>query len=110
MQEKRKRIYISGPMTGLDPDVMKWNFTTASMEASLLGYIPVNPAVISELPLETEEYMILDIELLGMCDAIYMLRGWENSNGANIELETAMQLGMRVLYQSEEMEREDNAD
>lgn len=46
-----------------------------------------------------EEYMYIDINLIDLCDAIYMLRGWEMSRGANREYGYASGLGKTIMYQ-----------
>ena len=33
------------------------------------------------------------------CDAIYMLRGWENSKGARAEHAVAVWVGLDIMYQ-----------
>ena len=40
-----------------------------------------------------------DLELLRRCDAIYMLGGYGDSNGALQELKLAQELGLEVLYE-----------
>lgn len=40
-----------------------------------------------------------DIELLSRCDAIFMLRNWEQSEGAKVEHETAKQLDKEIIYE-----------
>lgn len=40
-----------------------------------------------------------DIELLKRCDAIFMLKNWEQSKGATRELEIAKQLNKDILYE-----------
>ena len=79
------RIYISGPITNT-PDYIS-NFSVA--EQKLKSEYPnaeiINPTVLDKLPLEYDEYMKLDLMLLDMCDAIYMMNGWEKSKGACIE-------------------------
>lgn len=49
----------------------------------------VNPAKVNaQLPEDTdyEDYMKMSFCMLDMCDAIYMLLGWNKSCGANREL------------------------
>lgn len=43
--------------------------------------------------------MDIDIRLLKMCKVIYMLKNWEGSKGACIERLTALQLGMKIIYE-----------
>ena len=79
------RIYISGPIT----NVLDYKEKFARAEQNLKAKYPdaeiINPTVLDKLPLEYDEYMKLDLMLLDMCDAIYMMNGWEKSKGACIE-------------------------
>lgn len=43
--------------------------------------------------------MRMYFELLDICDAIYMLDGWENSKGANREYGFAVAKGMRLMFE-----------
>ena len=71
------RIYISGPIT----NVLDYKEKFARAEQNLKAKYPdaeiINPTVLDKLPLEYDEYMKLDLMLLDMCDAIYMMNGWE---------------------------------
>ena len=40
-----------------------------------------------------------DIEILKRCDAIYMLKRWEQSKGAKRELEVAIECRLEVIYE-----------
>ena len=48
-----------------------------------------------------EEILLLDLQELKKCDAIYMLRDWERSNGANLELDYARCIGRKRYWQDE---------
>lgn len=91
------RIYISGPITNT-PDYIS-NFSVA--EQKLKSEYPnaeiINPTVLDKLPLEYDEYMKLDLMLLDMCDAIYMMNGWEKSKGACIEFGYAVAKELIIL-------------
>lgn len=39
-----------------------------------------------------------DLELLRRCDAIWLIPGWMDSKGANVEREFAEKMGLPVLY------------
>lgn len=39
------------------------------------------------------------LEILRRCDSIFMLRGWQDSEGANAELKLAKELGKRVYWE-----------
>ena len=97
------RVYISGPITGHEDYML--NFKDAETYLTEQGYIVFNPAAVnSQMPAETtyEEYMEFDMKMLSMCDAIYLLKGWEQSCGANRELGYAMAAGMKVWKEEEE--------
>lgn len=94
------KIYISGPITGTD-DYME-RFQKAEDELAANGHMVYNPAhANSFMPEGTtyDEYMEISFCLLGMADAIYMMDGWEKSKGANMELARAKELGLEVYYQ-----------
>jgi len=40
-----------------------------------------------------------DLEMVSRCDAIYMLKDWRDSEGANAEHELACSLGLQILYE-----------
>ena len=63
-----------------------------------LKVVVVNPFE-NGLPDEAHwmEHMRADIGLLVGCDYIYMLRGWEWSKGAKLELDVATSCGIRVM-------------
>lgn len=98
MGNSEKKIYIAGRITGYKE--FKKHFGKAESMLKNFGYIVLNPA---ELPtgLSQEEYMIICIPMLQICDAIYMLEGWEDSVGANIEHSLAKQAGKKIFYEEE---------
>ena len=80
------RVYISGPITGHD-DYM-WKFAEVEKHLADKGYNVANPAALNEvMPKDAsyEDYMTMCFQLLDICDAIYMLEGWQQSLGANRE-------------------------
>ena len=46
-----------------------------------------------------KDYLAEDIDVLTVCDAIFMCRGWENSKGCKAELAFAEAIGLTILYQ-----------
>lgn len=92
----QKRVYISGPMTGL-PD---WNYPAFHAAAAELRTYDVhveNPAE-SKAP-ECNSwlgFMRLAVAQLATCDYVVTLPGWENSRGAKVEVELACGLGLPV--------------
>ena len=93
-------VYISGAITGTDDYLER--FEKVENELKEMGYEVINPAKFnSHLPKTTtwEQYMAIDYKMLDICDTIYMLNGWENSKGANAELDYAKQNSKMVIYQ-----------
>lgn len=64
------------------------------------GYDPVNPFR-NGLPDEAHwrAHMRADIALLLACDYIYMLKDWELSKGAKLELDVTSSCGIKVLFE-----------
>lgn len=92
-----KRVYISGPMTG----IADLNFPAFNLAATMLrtkGIEAVNPAEINPgSVMSWEQCMRADIKALCDCDTLAMLPGWERSRGAHLEVHIAHRLGMRVV-------------
>lgn len=97
------RVYISGPITGVD-DYME-NFNKAEKYLTSLGYDVINPAKVDAvLPeMSYEEYLNIDLYLLSQCKAIYLLDGWNRSNGARAEMNDALMMGIDIYLETEEM-------
>ena len=91
------RIYISGAITGVDN--AKEHFNRAEKNLIAVGHEPINPTKFDDIlpQLTYEEYMKLDLTLLDMCDAIYMLEGWQKSFGANREYGYALAKGIKIV-------------
>jgi len=80
-----KKVYISGPITGIDNYID--NFHMAAKELAAAGYIPIDPCSLEhDHDKSYEAYMKEDIKALLDCDYIYMLEGWRQSKGASCEL------------------------
>ncbi len=91
-----KRIYISGPMTGL-PGFNFAAFHAAAAGLRRAGFEVVNPAEVNPDP-TTHRYACLrdDLASLARCDALALLDGWERSPGANREVHNALAMGFVV--------------
>lgn len=97
------RIYISGPISG--NKTFRQEFADAEKKLSWEGNYVVNPAkleAVLPMGLHWDEYMRVDLEMLKLCNAIYMLKGWQKSKGARIEHEAAVNRNMKIVYQEEE--------
>ncbi len=95
------RIYISGKISGLEPSEYREKFQTAEEHLRAQGHDVINPAIMDVYNLSWPEYMAVDGVLVGICDAIYMLDNWQDSNGAKMEKEQAEKLGRKIMYERE---------
>ncbi len=98
--EKKPRIYISGPISGHDIEERRRAFQEVEWMLDAQGYEVVNPMK-NGLPSDatTHEHMRRDIELLMTCDYIYLMKKWTHSKGCMVELEVATSIGMPVMLE-----------
>jgi len=100
---KRFFVFVSGPMTGL-PDFNRPAFYQAEEDLQLHLAEPVNPAYLGLwLADDAPREAFLDIcrTTLRHCQGIYMLKGWQASEGARAERDLAQTLGLHVWYEGE---------
>lgn len=105
------KIYIAGPMTGYE-EMNFPAFNAAAYDLTVDGWVVVNPVDINPDPkADWLECMRKDIKALVDCDAIYMLEGWDLSEGATIEHNIAKALGFDIYYEVDDLnvsERKDD--
>lgn len=103
-------VYISGPMTGYK-ELNFPAFHAAADSLRAIGFEVISPAEV-ELPQYPKGYqpvdeanrkamwisfMKADIVELMKADIVAVLPGWEKSEGARIEIDLAMNLGMDIV-------------
>lgn len=114
------RIYISGKITGLPPEIVSETFTLGEQDAEErykhLTHTGMNIEIVNPIKLDhsyaksleekgfTQEqvwhiYMSKCIEALLTCNAVYMLKNWGDSRGARIEYAIAKELGLTIEYE-----------
>lgn len=99
MESKRKKIYISGRISGIEEQAPQL-FEEAESYLNNRGYEVVNPMKLPHNHDKSwESYMKEDIKALMDCDEIYMLKGWSLSRGACTEYDLALSLKMTVTHQ-----------
>ena len=101
----KPRIYIAGPMSGYE-GFNEDAFIRADDFLVELGFEVVNPFEIGKgfgLPSEIQESpeilkRLMDFELATVksCDAIFLLHGWEKSQGARAELRVALDCNLEI--------------
>lgn len=107
MVRMKKRIYISGPISGHDLDERRGVFEVAEAVMESMGYEPVNPIAVADWHPEdvtTHQHMRRDIALLLGCDAIFMMKGWTHSKGCKVEFDVATAIGLPIYFEEVFME------
>jgi len=106
-----KKIYLSGKISGLTYEEALSLFEVAEKKALKIAKEVVNPMKLAfELfqPKDLDnitwgEYMVNDLHAImneGV-DSIYMLKNWQDSDGANIELFVAQTKKMSIHFEDE---------
>lgn len=90
-----KSIYIAGPITG--KPYFREVFNIAELTLLHKGWIVLNPA---RLPagLSESAYMDICLAMVRSADAMVMLDGWDDSNGASCEHLLAVKMGKKIAY------------
>lgn len=93
------KVYIAGKITGTI-DYEK-RFAEAEEKLKAEGHTVLNP--VKNKGFTYKEYIDMGLCELMRCDAIYMLNGWEFSEGAKLELNYALTTGRKVFFESSGM-------
>lgn len=113
------RVYVAGPMRGI-PEFNFPAFDRAANDLRAAGHTVFNPAemdradgvvpTVGGISMPFEWYIARDINVIcmglpsdpGPVDCVAVLPGWENSQGAGMEVETILRLGRRAIVLKEE--------
>jgi len=100
-QSRAGRVYVAGPMTGIE----NYNFPAFNAAANRLrgaGFTALNPADHGVVDgAEWGDYLRYDIGILATCERIHLLDDWEKSKGAALEVSIATALGMEISYETD---------
>lgn len=94
--DRRRRVYLAGPMTGL-PQFNFPAFNAKAAELRAAGWHVENPAEHGHIDGAVwADYLRWDISRIATCGSIHLLPGWSKSKGANLEVYIALVLGMEI--------------
>lgn len=89
------KIYIAGAIT--DNPNYREQFKKAEDFLKSAGHAVINP--VKNEGFTYREYINMGLCELMHCDAIYLLKGYENSTGATLEHDYARTVGLKVLFE-----------
>ena len=82
MDDKKKVVYIAGPITGVKN---YWEaFEQAEEDLLGLGYIPLSPAHLPQ-GMTNAQYARIDFAMIDSADAVLFLPDYDRSEGATLE-------------------------
>lgn len=97
----RHRVYVSGAMSGIPKEVYKAHFMAAEKKLRERDFKVSNPVrwvwFLRFFPYKVA--LAFDILMMTRCDRIFLLEGWNDSNGANAERSFAVSTGMIIEYE-----------
>lgn len=98
-----KLYYISGKITDETREKELKNITAFNLKEEELiqeGHTVFNPASLEVEGKTWEQYLAQDlIFIIQNKPALYVLKGWESSRGARLEVETAKLLSLDIIYE-----------
>ena len=96
--KRNKKIYISGPITGVPGAISAAHFARAEQDLRELGFCNIiNPRfMFAGTGLTWDEIMVQCLDLVKASDLIVLLPGWQKSRGVAMELGAAYALGIPV--------------
>ena len=100
-----KVCYIAGAFRGKNAWEIHQNVLDAEQKALELigqGYAIICPHKMTENMqgyYQDQHYLDMCLELVKRCDCIYMMNGWQNSEGSCEELTCAKEHNLEVIYE-----------
>lgn len=95
---RHMKVYIAGAIT--DNPNHREQFKEAEERLVAAGHAVINPC--KNEGFTYREYINMGLCELMHCDAIYLLKGYENSTGATLEHDYARTVGLEIMYQKDE--------
>lgn len=113
MNKRKIIIYVSGAYMGKDNGQSINSNINLAREAAIelwqRGYTVISPHLNTQnfekdCNCTYDDYLVGDCEIVRRCDGVFMLYNWEESNGASIERQIALENNIPVFYKIQELE------
>ena len=100
------KIYIAGKISGLNRDSVIQKFEAAQKSLVAKGHQVFIPSVLPAYEeVSHEDYLHICYAMIDICDAVYMLSDWQQSKGARLECEYAIEKKKQIIFQNPEKKR-----
>lgn len=97
----RKRIYISGKISGEEEAACRAKFQTVQERLENRGFEVINPLeLVGDWNADRYEALSKCLIALQHCDALYMLPDWKDSEGARLEACFARKMGIWLIHEN----------
>lgn len=93
------KVYIAGRITGVDYDKAVEMFDAAEHIWIARGDSVINPTCLPGEGFSHADYMHICLAMIDVCDAVYFLNNWRQSEGAKQEHEYAVAHGKKIIYE-----------
>src|SRR3990167_5052970 len=107
MNKREIIVYISGSYSGeISNNIQKARETAIKVwETGYTAFCPHLNTIHFENDCKCvyEDYIAGDIEIINRCNALLMVEGWEQSEGANTEHDYAKGYGLPIFYSIDEL-------
>lgn len=95
------KIYIAGKISGLNSEDVIKKFEAAQKSLVAKGHQVFIPSVLPAYEeVSHEDYLHICYAIIDVCDAVYMLSDWQQSEGAILEFDYAQQKQKKIIYQA----------
>ena len=99
------KIYLAGAISsrlerGETLEEVRAGFNAYAASLRQLGWSVVNPFDCHISPIPWEQAMRADLRAMVDCDAIFLMKNWRESRGAQLEALIAKELGMKIYTEA----------
>lgn len=96
------KIYVAGKVSDLERKDVLMKFELSKRTLLKNGHHPFIPCVLPDYDdVAHDDYIHICYAIIDVCDAIYMQKDWQQSQGARMELQYAADWRKKIFYEDE---------